>query len=292
MPDTPSQTASGKAWEYALASDLAQLNEFAIPRGDKALIRAREAFERHDPEGQSAMERAAEAVVEFLYKHDHRLGDIVMLRLQADSAGQRGDVRDIVLTDQRQREIGISAKQRHKALKHSRLSNKIDFGRKWYGVPCSETYWNRVSPIFADLGQRKDRRWSDLTNKVDGYYVPVLEAFMSEIQGNAIPAKLVRYVIGHFDFYKAIKSNGKMEIESFNMSGDLHWGARLPMPDRIIEFHRVEDRVAYAEITLDRGWQISFRLHNAESRITPSLKFDIQLVGTPQEMGRYSAPYR
>lgn len=35
---------------------------------------------------------------------------------------------------------------------------------------------------------------------------------------------------------------------------------------------------------MDKGWAISFRIHNASSRIEPSLKFDIQLVGIPLEI--------
>ena len=32
---------------------------------------------------------------------------------------------------------------------------------------------------------------------------------------------------------------------------------------------------------LNNGWQLSFRIHNAEKEIKPSLKFDIQFIGTP-----------
>ena len=289
MPEI-NQTQSGRAWEYALASELARLNEFAIER-DQAFSNAREAFDSHDAEAQRSMQRAAEAAVAFLYEHDRRLGDAAGLHLQADRAGQHGDVRDIVLIDQKRRAIGISAKHRHRALKHSRLSGTIDFGSDWYGVPCSKLYWNRVLPTFDDLARRQGEQWRDLSNKVDGYYRPILDAFMSEIECQADPVRLVRYVIGRFDFYKAIKSNGEIIVQSFNLSGALRWGEQLPMPGRIIEFRRIEDRDAYAELTLDRGWAISFRLHNAERRIVPSLKFDIQLIGTPQEMGNYRAPY-
>ena len=31
----------------------------------------------------------------------------------------------------------------------------------------------------------------------------------------------------------------------------------------------------------DNGWQFSFRVHNAEKHVTPSLKFDIQIEGMP-----------
>jgi HaeIII restriction endonuclease len=39
-----------------------------------------------------------------------------------------------------------------------------------------------------------------------------------------------------------------------------------------------------AAATLTEGWQISFRIHNASSRIEPSLKFDINLVSAPHTL--------
>lgn len=38
------------------------------------------------------------------------------------------------------------------------------------------------------------------------------------------------------------------------------------------------------ELVMDNGWQISFRIHNALSRLEPSLKFDIQLIDIPQSV--------
>jgi len=37
-------------------------------------------------------------------------------------------------------------------------------------------------------------------------------------------------------------------------------------------------------VALNEGWQISFRIHNASSRIEASLKFDINLVSTPRSL--------
>ena len=42
---------------------------------------------------------------------------------------------------------------------------------------------------------------------------------------------------------------------------------------------------------LDTGWIITFRLHNASSRVEPSLKFDVQLRGNPQELSTHHLPY-
>lgn len=35
------------------------------------------------------------------------------------------------------------------------------------------------------------------------------------------------------------------------------------------------------ELYMDGGWQFTFRIHNAETYVIPSLKFDIQIVGMP-----------
>lgn len=32
---------------------------------------------------------------------------------------------------------------------------------------------------------------------------------------------------------------------------------------------------------LDNGWQFSFRIHNASTKVETSLKFDIQIIGMP-----------
>ena len=35
------------------------------------------------------------------------------------------------------------------------------------------------------------------------------------------------------------------------------------------------------EMFLDNGWQLSFRIHNASTKVEPSLKFDVQFIGMP-----------
>lgn len=35
------------------------------------------------------------------------------------------------------------------------------------------------------------------------------------------------------------------------------------------------------EMFLDNGWQLSFRIHSASTKVEPSLKFDVQFIGMP-----------
>lgn len=43
----------------------------------------------------------------------------------------------------------------------------------------------------------------------------------------------------------------------------------------------MEDSLTTLNMVLDGGWSISFRIHNAEKKVVPSLKFDINLTGNP-----------
>jgi len=53
------------------------------------------------------------------------------LEIVSDLQGQSGDVRDVLAIRSLQKwEIGVSAKNNHRAVKHSRLSNDINFGEK------------------------------------------------------------------------------------------------------------------------------------------------------------------
>ena len=59
---------------------------------------------------------------------------------------------------------------------------------------------------------------------------------------------------------------------------------KLKLPNRLIEVVYQENSKTTLLVTLNEGWQISFRIHNASSRIEPSLKFDINLVSAPHSL--------
>ena len=72
------------------------------------------------------------------------------LSILPDSAGIKGDVRDVIcLRKQDGRVIGFSCKHNRYAVKHSRLSDTIDFGKQWVAVPCSKEYFDTIVPLFS-----------------------------------------------------------------------------------------------------------------------------------------------
>ncbi|MEO5572530.1 MAG: HaeIII family restriction endonuclease, partial [Bacteroidia bacterium] len=201
-------------------------------------------------------------------------------------------------------EIGISAKNNHRAVKHSRLSNDINFGEKWLGFPCSQNYFDEIKPVFNMLAAMKKTnrttKWDAIENMHKVVYVPILNAFKKELQRldkeqlGIVAQRLVEYLIGNQDFYKVIKGNSKVEIQAYNLHGTLNLPfeslkpkakiQRLKLPNRLIEIVYQENSTTTLLVSLSEGWQISFRIHNASSRIEPSLKFDVNLVSAPHTL--------
>lgn len=174
------------------------------------------------------------------------------------------------------------------------------FGQKWYGVNCSEEYWNAVKPTFDFLEVEKSNGtyFRDLKSKEDDVYVPLLKAFMQEVKtqvaNNAdIPRKLVEYLLSKYDFYKVISIDNKRvtTIQSFNMYGTLNQPSKKLNPSLEVPAMELPTTLLYMDfkpkskttviMSFDNGWQFSFRIHNAKDTVEPSLKFDVQIVGMP-----------
>ncbi|AZA49492.1 HaeIII family restriction endonuclease [Chryseobacterium carnipullorum] len=315
MAKIATQTINGKAFEYALLLEfyekLKLLTKVSIV--DNASYKtAISCFESFGEKERSQYRLNASFSVNFLLDLEPRLSngineeDILELEIVADKAGQSGDVRDVLAIRSLQKwEIGISAKNNHRAVKHSRLSNDIDFGEKWLQTPCSENYFTVIKPIFDELGQlrresKATKTWASLGDYHSSVYLPVLDAFRDELialdrdNPGIVAQRLVQYLIGNQDFYKVIKGKGKVEIQAYNLQGTLNlpFGnvkpkakvPKLKLPTRLIEVVYQNNSTTTLLVTLNEGWQISFRIHNASSRIEPSLKFDINLVSSPHTL--------
>ncbi len=173
------------------------------------------------------------------------------------------------------------------------------------GFSCSENYFKEIKPIFDGLASiRKNskatHKWEALGDYHTSVYVPVLNAFKKELisldneNPGFIAQKLVEYLIGNQDFYKVIKSNKKVEIQAYNLHGTLNLPfenikpkakvPKLKLPNRLIEVVYQDNSKTTLLVSLNEGWQISFRIHNASSRVEPSLKFDINLISSPHSL--------
>jgi hypothetical protein len=308
------QMTTGKAFEYAL------LSQFEEKLKDKTTVEviknssyniAKGCFENTSKIEQSDYLLSSSFAVNFMMDIEPRLSndlgkeDILQLEILSDNFGKEGDVRDVLAIRLLQKwEIGVSAKNNHHAVKHSRLSSNIDFGEKWLGTKVSKEYFNTITPIFKDLAnQRKEskatKKWSELGNYHSSVYLPILKAFIKEIKAlyeedNTIASKLVSYLIGNKDFYKVIKSKNSVEIQAYNINGTLNLPFKeiepkyktpqVPLPTKILSIELKKDNDTTAIVTMDGDWTLSFRIHNASSRVESSLKFDINLLKSPKKL--------
>jgi HaeIII restriction endonuclease len=315
MAKISTQTINGKAFEYALLNEFLERLKVVTSVTvieNEPFKTALKCFVSFNEKEQSHYKLVASFAVNFLLDIEPRLAngidknDVLQLEIVADKAGQTGDVRDVLAIRSLQKwEIGISAKNNHRAVKHSRLSNDIDFGQKWLRIPCSLNYFEEIKPIFSNLAKlrtasKATQKWDTLGDYHTSVYVPVLDAFKTELlrldseNFGIVAERLVEYLIGNQDFYKVIKGNNKVEIQAYNLHGTLNLPfnnikpkakiQRLKFPNRLIEVVYQNNSKTTLLVTLNEGWQISFRIHNASSRIEPSLKFDINLVSAPHSL--------
>ncbi|GAA9537906.1 hypothetical protein BTM478_13860 [Helicobacter pylori] len=299
----------GRAYEYAwclaLEQKLSVFKKVIVDKqnGFNACYRAYESLEKSLQERY--LESAKQGVL-LLLDCEPLLSEVIgssqngiTLSLQKDKLGEIGDVRDILIYFDRFC-IGLSIKHNHDALKHSRLSKNLDFGEKWLGVGVSQNYKDTIKPLFERLenAKKEGMLWRDFPNKEQEIYAPLLQAFKKEVlridenKKNKVPQKMVEYLLGKYDFYKAIllEREQKTKLEAYHFHNTLNRSVKNK-PKRIIPLSKLPTRMIYfdfkpksfntLELVLNEGWSFSLRIHNASSRVEPSLKFDIKLLSIP-----------
>lgn len=315
------QTTNGKAFEYACVSSLFIVlsgQQKVIIEDTPSLAIARSFYNALPDQERTKMDRGAFAAVRVILRLEPYLvfpnsNEPLYLSIQQDAAGITGDVRDILaIRQQNGWQIGISCKHNHSAVKHSRLSATIDFGDKWFGIPCSQGYFDEITPIFDELEALKQRgvAWSQIPNKERSVYIPILEAFMRELEllnsGNPlqVPRGLISYLLGLNDFYKVISMDKRQvtQIQVFNLYGTLNQPSgrnkplvRVPPLNLPTQFYNIDFKQGSGntvEIVCDYGWTVSLRIHNARTLAEPSLKFDCKLIGVPPELFSQHEPWQ
>ncbi|MBM0607006.1 HaeIII family restriction endonuclease [Helicobacter pylori] len=299
----------GRAYEYAwclaLEQKLSVLKKVIVDKqnGFNACYRAYESLEKSLQERY--LESAKQGVL-LLLDCEPLLSEVIgssqneiTLSLQKDKLGEIGDVRDILIYFDRFC-IGLSIKHNHDAVKHSRLSKDLDFGKKWLGVGVSQHYKDTIKPLFERLenAKKEGMLWRDFPNKEQEIYAPLLQAFKKEIlridenKKNKVPQKMVEYLLGKYDFYKAIllEREQKTKLEAYHFNNTLNRSVKNK-PKKIIPLSKLPTRMIYfdfkpksfntLELVLNEGWSFSLRIHNASSKVEPSLKFDIKLLSIP-----------
>lgn len=284
---------------------------------------------------ESSFDRAAKVAAAYLRMTEPIInrpeGLHAVLAAMPDNAGVKGDVRDIcftIYTDENKekivRELGISCKNNHEAVKHPRITEDPDFAKEWTKgkFTCSDTFlckMREIQKVIEDY-QNKYNTWSEIEDKMDTVYLPIVKAFTEELgRLGKIPqdadenqkrdaaefAKLFfEYMFGTRDFYKFIKDDRAKAttVYPYNMHGSLmkaYKGLKneqavpcVTMPNEIVEV-RIKPRSKTTLEVFFEQWIISMRLHNADSSIRKtSLKFDVQIKAQPQKVMNTILPWK
>lgn len=303
---TDKSNNNGRAFEFAC---LNELKNYVQKFGKVVIVEnssyhaAANAYSKVDESIQNNLIKSSEIAVQIIAEFEPMIfedsEDSLELQIQPDQKGVEGDVRDILISrNELQWGIGLSLKHNHEAAKHPRLSKNLDFGKSWYGIPCSLDYWNDVKGIFEYLEEHKGELWSSIPNKDQKIYIPLLKAFIKEInkaclQDPSVPGKLVSYILGKHDFYKVVSQDAKKQVTvmPYNFHGTLNRQGENTqakttleislLPSEIIKIGFKLNSTNTVEMILDNEWAFNFRIHNASSKVETSLKFDVTIDGQP-----------
>lgn len=302
---------NGKAFEFACLSSLLEYmkstgKSVSVETG-KPYQTAQRAYDSRDQKMRDNMDESAKTAVKLLLPLEPKLADgkgNLLLQISPDSRakGVEGDVRDVIcIRGDENWTIGISCKHNHEGLRHPRVTEGKDFGKDWMDIPCSKDFMDEITPVTDSLinNDKNGIKWSEIKDKWDSYYIPILSAYKNEIErmcknDPSVPKKLLSYFFGANDFYKVImKERARTTtVEGFNMHGTLNspCGKKkamtkvpvMKMPTRLLDTAFKPRSKTTIIITFDNGWSISMRLHNKDRIAKPtSLAWDINLVGLP-----------
>jgi hypothetical protein len=230
----------------------------------------------------------------------------------AQSSGKIGDPRDLVLYAEasggKRREIGISCKKDSSEIKSLRLGEG-NVEQLWFKHDQKRGAVGQYETTngFRSTLQRVHQELEDCAEEYTRFnkipveraehqiFGPTINAFGDLIKdlecqhGIQFTQDLFQSVFGTKDYY-LFKSGKRAIVEGYNLRGHLNV-KRIPLPSRPLYLAMIDknrngfDR--YARLFFGRGWTISYRLKNGDSRISKGvLKFTIELVGKPSSIFR------
>ncbi len=293
------QVTNGKAYEYAVAKAISDRSGCVITSSPESEHAERCFFALRSEHSDAYIKTAHQAASVIANRESLSAQSKGTIRIQPDSAGKLGDVRDIVISTA-DRVIGISCKTNHADLKHSRLSQRLNFVKEW-GIDeqgCASGYFNEIGPIFRmlnDLRTQSERKalWANLSDIPGNVYWPVLEAWKRELirsLGNEPEhaqrcKSFARYLFGNRDFYKVIGRHTNelsVSVQGFNFDGTLNV-PKTQLPSKLVGIDRLNGGQYSLTVRMDKGFTFNFRIHNASSKVEPSLKFAVKAVSLPPE---------
>jgi hypothetical protein len=307
---TKKRDEQGRAFEFALISELAReiakVREVSVEK-NVSYATAQSSWKTVGVPRQKTLKKSASECALSLFELEPRIlekgKDVLKLTLQTDEEGLTGDFRDLLLTREKVKwEIGLSVEHSDFDVVHTKMAKTLNFAKKWYGLDCSQEYWNDISQIFTYLkAETKLRtRWIALPFRERDIFIPMFRAVAEEIQrhyrvsGSMFVQRVVEHLMGRFDFYKipSPDENGETQIQAFNLRGTLNKPAgkaklrkvvpETEIPARILSLDFKPESGDTLEMFLEGGWQIDFHINSKNPIVEVNLRLDIQIMRLPE----------
>ena len=125
------------------------------------------------------------------------------------------------------------------------------------------------------------------SGRLDILYAYKSHLLLVELKVVPFKKKFIQQVLEYKNDLIEFQNNGKMlkgEIYPYLLFPSVTETLRRITQNENVEVVYQDNSKTTLFVTLSEGWQISFRIHNASSRIEPSLKFDINLVSAPHTL--------
>lgn len=270
---------NGRAFEYIVVSEIRRsLSAHQIQITARALQAQQKDQQKYldlPTASQRKYQKAAERIFDWLEREFSISSRVLSIDRLSDDDARRGDVTDIRITTS-SRQINLSIKHNHKALKHQRPASTTQ--HCGYPAKSSEDLqfrenYKAIIETFKGVS-RNIHYFRELDEGVilNYLYVPICDLVAQSINELCLQAvhsnHLFTFLVGKTDFYKIIfnEQQNELRIQSFS---------KPSFVNSVI----AQSVQSYVYLNFSNSWKVSMRLHTASSRIAnnPSLKFDTQL---------------
>lgn len=270
---------NGKALEYGISEQLLALG--AVGTGSTNQYQARDKihFNSRPIHTRTRVIEASKVITDWIKKH--LASSVIEIERMPDVSI---DVADLVVRAQNGKNLRLSIKFNHKALKHARpyslaqacgmKKNSTEDINHRVGIDIGTNRFRQFanksgSTFYKQMPSQKSLLYQDIVNvcarSINSWHLKY---------GNSVAETLFRFFVGS-GFYKVIVSarpNGKIELQDFT---------NITIPHGVIASSSGNGH--YLMMEFDNQWKINCRVHTASSKIPKvksqlSLKFDVQML--------------
>ena len=292
LQSPPKQTIQGRAleWSCAISScDVLGVSREKIVK-DQSSENSKLCFGSVPDEMKHDFLKSAALGMQHIFSLEN-IYSIDNVSLIPCSAGQTGDVRDLIITSQGF-DIGISCKNNNDGIKSPRFRVEDSISEGWLKTPRNPNWNSKTKPVFDEIKANEGQAWSkrySSAEKAERIYRPLLEAMIDDIrhaqenetEEGFATEKFLNFIVGRQDFYKLVNFKKTVMIQKFDMTRRNN--RQKKTISKIINMELI--RPTTAIIILNNGWQFSLRAHNAETKIKlGGIKIEVKLIGQPQTL--------